>query len=288
MHAKTSEIKHCNNLGICIYNSRFVLILEVRVWVESRSVDRRSNEPRLFAPGGLLLGELGAGLGDGARRSWPAAPPGDLARPLLGSGDPPGVGLALPQAGGLAMMISCLAADGIGSMTIPRMAMAATALGAAALVGWAGAAPASVSAPRSPSPDLSHYLGQRLDWGACPADATDLTKAGAQCAQMTVPLDYSAPDGRSIKLAISRIKAKDRAHRRGILLTNPGGPGGPGLDYTALLRPAMRDAADRYDLIGFDPRFVGRSTPIYCGLFPASTADALPERGVRGVRAERA
>jgi pimeloyl-ACP methyl ester carboxylesterase len=85
---------------------------------------------------------------------------------------------------------------------------------------------------------------------------------------MTVPLDYSAPDGRSIKLAISRIKAVDGTHRRGILLTNPGGPGGPGLDYTAVLRPAMGDAADRYDLIGFDPRFVGRSTPIYCGLSP--------------------
>ncbi|KAB2340634.1 alpha/beta hydrolase [Actinomadura rudentiformis] len=163
-------------------------------------------------------------------------------------------------------------------MTIPRTATAVTTLAMSALVGWTGAAPAwgsaaasgsapvSDAAPRSSSPDLSRYLGQRLDWGPCPADATELTEAGAQCAQVTVPLDYSAPDGRSIKLAISRIKAKDGARRRGILLSNPGGPGGPGLSYTAQLRPAMKDAADGYDLIGFDPRFVGRSTPIYCGL----------------------
>ncbi|MFC5753740.1 alpha/beta hydrolase [Actinomadura rugatobispora] len=153
-------------------------------------------------------------------------------------------------------------------MIITRWAMAATALGAAALVGWAGAAPASVSAPRSPAPDLSLHLGQRPDWGACPADAADLVEAGAQCAEVTVPLDYSDPGGRSIKLAISRIRAGDPAHRRGILLANPGGPGGPGLEYAARLRPALKDAADRYDLIGFDPRFVGRSTPIHCGPSP--------------------
>ncbi|WP_067460112.1 alpha/beta hydrolase [Actinomadura macra] len=152
-------------------------------------------------------------------------------------------------------------------MTISRIATA-TALGVAGLVCWTGAAGASVPAPRSPSSGLSRYLGQHLDWGACPADAADLTKAGAQCAQVTAPLDYAAPDGPTITLAISRIEARDRAHRRGVLLANPGGPGGPGLEYAALMKPAMKDAADRYDLIGFDPRFVGRSTPIYCGASP--------------------
>ncbi|TDB75136.1 alpha/beta hydrolase, partial [Actinomadura sp. KC216] len=126
------------------------------------------------------------------------------------------------------------------------------------------------SPPRSPSasPGPARYLGQHLEWGACPAGATELVKAGAECAQMMAPLDYAAPGGPSIDLAISRIKAKDGAHRRGILLANPGGPGGPGLDYAAHLRSSMKDAADRYDLIGFDPRFVGRSTPIYCGVSP--------------------
>ncbi|HEX2316347.1 MAG TPA: hypothetical protein VHJ17_21575 [Thermomonospora sp.] len=169
-------------------------------------------------------------------------------------------------------------------MTIPRMAMVTTALGAAALVGWTGTA----SAARPPSSGLSPYLGQRLDWGACPAEATELTAAGAECAQVTVPLDHSAPGGRSIGLAISRIKARDRAHRRGILLTNPGGPGGPGPEHPALLRPAMKDAADRYDLIGFAPRFVGRSTPIHCGpslpVQPTHSRREASEASVRDAR----
>ncbi|TMR00634.1 alpha/beta hydrolase [Actinomadura soli] len=147
--------------------------------------------------------------------------------------------------------------------------MAAAAIATAGLVGWTGTASAAASPTRpSSSSGLARYLGQELRWGACPADATELIKAGAQCAQVTAPLDYAAPGGPSITLAISRIKAKDRAHRSGVLLTNPGGPGGPGLDYTAHLRSALKDAADRYDLIGFDPRFVGRSTPIYCGISP--------------------
>ncbi|WP_242883757.1 alpha/beta hydrolase [Actinomadura litoris] len=156
-------------------------------------------------------------------------------------------------------------------MTIPRIATAVTALGVAGLVGWTGPASASISASRPPAPGLGRYLGQHPDWGACPSDASELTKAGAECAKVRVPLDYAAPGGPSIEIAVSRIKAKDRAHRRGILLANPGGPGGAGLEYTALMRPAMKDAADRYDLIGFDPRFVGRSTPIYCGNGPKPT-----------------
>ncbi|WP_242902756.1 alpha/beta hydrolase [Actinomadura terrae] len=156
-------------------------------------------------------------------------------------------------------------------MTMPRIATAVAALGVAGLVGWTGTVSAAASAPasRPSSPGgLSRYLGQRLDWGACPSDAAELTKAGAECAKVRVPLDYAAPGGPSIEIAVSRVKAKDQAHRRGILLANPGGPGGPGLEYAALMRPAMKDAADRYDLIGFDPRFVGRSTPIYCGDSP--------------------
>ncbi|MFC4050196.1 alpha/beta hydrolase [Actinomadura syzygii] len=160
----------------------------------------------------------------------------------------------------------------IQRFAVPRAAVAVAALGLAGAVAWtgvwAGTASAAPSGGPGPGGGLAEFVGQRVDWGACPEDAADLKEAGAQCAELTVPLDYAAPDGATIKLAVSRIKATDKAHRRGILLTNPGGPGGPGLDYTASLRPVMKDAAGRYDLIGFDPRFIGRSTPIYCGLSP--------------------
>ncbi|WP_223778939.1 alpha/beta hydrolase [Streptomyces sp. 135] len=139
-----------------------------------------------------------------------------------------------------------------------RVASTITAgLGPAGLLagGVAAAAPPPKSTPR------------RLSWGACSAAQKELIAAGAQCAKVTVPLDYADPEGRTIRLAISRIKAKSPA-RRGILLSNPGGPGGTGLANTLALRPALKDVADRYDLIGFDPRFLGESTPLTCGPAP--------------------
>ncbi|MFF0727424.1 alpha/beta hydrolase [Streptomyces sp. NPDC004134] len=107
---------------------------------------------------------------------------------------------------------------------------------------------------------------QSIDWGPCSAQQhPGLVKAGAECGQLTVPLDYAAPHGRTIDIAVSRIRATaEPSQRRGILLANPGGPGGPGLDYPLALSPVLGDVAGRYDLIGFDPRFLGDSTPLGC------------------------
>ncbi|MFI2312045.1 hydrolase [Streptomyces sp. CB00072] len=145
-------------------------------------------------------------------------------------------------------------------------------LGLAGLL--AGAMPATAASP-SPVPARQH-----LDWGPCPDRYEDLNAAGAQCADVTVPLDHADPGGRTIRVAISRIKAADPSRRRGILLSNPGGPGGAGLDNTLRLRPALGDVADRYDLIGFDPRFLGDSTPVGC----APAAPAAPPGPVTSAR----
>ncbi|RBQ17535.1 alpha/beta hydrolase [Spongiactinospora rosea] len=129
------------------------------------------------------------------------------------------------------------------------------------LVLLAGAAPAGAASV--PGQDLpSAYGRQSARWGACPPAQKELRKAGARCAKIRVPLDYGDPGGPMIEIAISRVKAK--GPRRGILLANPGGPGGTGLAYALSLRPALKGVADRYDLIGFDPRFLGDSTPITC------------------------
>ncbi|TGB15837.1 alpha/beta hydrolase [Streptomyces sp. MZ04] len=120
-------------------------------------------------------------------------------------------------------------------------------------------------------PDPSEQPRPPVDWGRCSADQKALNEAGAQCAKVTVPLDHADPGGRTIQIAISRIKAKSPGERRGILLSNPGGPGGTGLANTLALRPALKDVADRYDLIGFDPRFLGESTPVTCGRSPRPT-----------------
>jgi pimeloyl-ACP methyl ester carboxylesterase len=115
----------------------------------------------------------------------------------------------------------------------------------------------------------------RITWRACQTSADDdlgreLDQAGAQCGNLTVPLDYARPNGRTITVAMSRLPATDRANRLGTLLLNTGGPGSSGLGDVLPVREWLRDAGTRYDLIGMDPRFVGRSTPLDCG-WPAGT-----------------
>ncbi|MEU3221240.1 alpha/beta hydrolase [Streptomyces sp. NPDC006971] len=169
-----------------------------------------------------------------------------------------------------------------------RVAAPATVgLGLACLL--TGGMPASATATSAPSPVVpasaepsARAVHQRLVWGPCSPRQTELRAAGARCTRVTVPLDHSDPGGPTIEIAVSRIGATGgRGERRGILLSNPGGPGGTGLADPLRLRPALGDTADRYDLIGFDPRFLGESTPITCG--PAAPA---PEPGPTTTRRE--
>lgn len=82
---------------------------------------------------------------------------------------------------------------------------------------------------------------------------------------LLVPLSYADPEGRSISLMIDRLPAGTPGPHP-ILLTNPAGPGGQGLPTPGQLRGELPAAVlNTYDIIGFDPRFIGRSTPITCG-----------------------
>ncbi|MBZ4321197.1 alpha/beta hydrolase [Streptomyces huiliensis] len=147
-----------------------------------------------------------------------------------------------------------------------------TALPAAAEADPGGTGPGpgpGAGAGTGTSAGLARYHHQRPDWRSCvqgPDDDTGRTleKAGARCATISVPLDYSDPGGRTLTLALSRIKATDTAHRAGALLVNSGGPGGPSLDLAVGVREAMKGVGARYDVIGMDPRFVGRSSPLDC------------------------
>ncbi|WP_245717466.1 alpha/beta fold hydrolase [Nocardia jejuensis] len=120
------------------------------------------------------------------------------------------------------------------------------------------------AADRAPAADLSRYYGQQLTWKTC-ADP-EIDKAGAQCADVTVPVNYADAQGATMTVAISRYPSPDPSKRRGIMLSNPGGPGGEGLDFPIAFGAAMTpEVRAQYDLIGMDPRGVGLSTPVRCG-----------------------
>ena len=119
-------------------------------------------------------------------------------------------------------------------------------------------AAAAASAPRGAS-------ASGVQWGKC----TDsyLQQVHASCTLLSVPLNYSDPAGPKIKIAVSRIKHTSSAKNyQGVILTNPGGPGGSGLNLNVFLIDALKAehlgaAAADYDWIGFDPRGVGSSVP---------------------------
>lgn len=86
---------------------------------------------------------------------------------------------------------------------------------------------------------------------------------GFECATLSVPLSYDDPTGTSIDIAVTRVGAA--GERFGSIVLNPGGPGGSGVDYAQAAAYVTSDALrEHYDIVGFDPRGVGRSTPVEC------------------------
>jgi pimeloyl-ACP methyl ester carboxylesterase len=101
----------------------------------------------------------------------------------------------------------------------------------------------------------------KLDWYDC--------YGRAQCATAKLPLDYDAPTGPKVEVALLRIKARKPAQRIGSLFLNPGGPGGSGTEI-AYFAPLFLDPAllDRFDIVGMDPRGTNFSDQVKC--FPGN------------------
>ena len=116
-----------------------------------------------------------------------------------------------------------------------------------------------------------------LDWGSCAAEGEGLE--AFQCATAVVPLDYDKPKGRQIILALARLPASDPGRKIGSLFLNPGGPGGSGVDFLFGAGPFLYsdEVRARFDLVGFDPRGIIRSTPLRCyETFDEALADLAP------------
>ena len=114
--------------------------------------------------------------------------------------------------------------------------------------------------PSGPSggddPALAVYYDQTPDWSRC--------QGGDQCTKIKVPLDYAHPAGKKISLALVRVPAT-AGHPIGSLVVNPGGPGASGIQYAELATSYFdSQVLKNFDIVGFDPRGVGASTPVEC------------------------
>ncbi len=121
------------------------------------------------------------------------------------------------------------------------------------------ACPAAQATPEGTS---TQTYGQPPVWGGCEQFVGDTSNIPtAQCGTVSVPIDYANPQGAQAQLAVIRIPASDE--RIGALMVNPGGPGASAVDTVAGMGAGLEgtDIRRRFDLVAFDPRGVGHSTP---------------------------
>lgn len=114
--------------------------------------------------------------------------------------------------------------------------------------------PAPATASGSPAPGLAQYYGQQLEWRRC--------DGSFECADLTVPIDYDRPNAGDTDIALLRVPGEKPL---GPLVVNPGGPGGSGVEWASYAEQILPGAVtDAYQVVGFDPRGVGRSTAVDC------------------------
>lgn len=162
-------------------------------------------------------------------------------------------------------------------MRIRPVCVAAAVAATTLVLGACSSAPEG-SESTEQSEAFSSFYTQTVNWGEC-TDKFDLSEATAErlrvlnaptetfeCAMIQAPFDWNnAENTKTIDLAVVHIPATGE-DTIGTLFGNPGGPGGSGLSYTygMVANEDFAPVLDRYDVIGFDPRGIGRSTPVEC------------------------
>ncbi len=150
--------------------------------------------------------------------------------------------------------------------TVRRAVVATTAIAVVSGLTMVGGATARASrgldaAPPATmstlTPSAVHHEVQapipKLHWKKCSSFAGRM-----QCAHAKVPRDYDHPFGTKTTLTLSRVRATNPSKRIGTLFVNPGGPGAPASEFPGLLAQVLgRHVAQRFDLVGIDPRGSG-------------------------------
>ena len=104
---------------------------------------------------------------------------------------------------------------------------------------------------------LQDFQSQKIKWRSC--------YDSMLCTHVLVPIDYTNIKLGTFKISVLKYEASNKEDRIGSMFVNPGGPGASGVDYAYqaeyILSPQVLAL---YDIVGFDPRGVGRSAPIRC------------------------
>lgn len=127
----------------------------------------------------------------------------------------------------------------------------------------------NAATPALPAPELSA-------WGPCPSDGPP--SEGLECATISVPFDYTRPDGETFTIPVSRIPSK--AEKPQLLIMNPGGPGISGVEDLRAGRDYYEKFSDVYTVVSFDPRGVGGSVPAVSCLDDAQKAAVFNQPSV--------
>lgn len=130
---------------------------------------------------------------------------------------------------------------------------------------------AGITAPQAAATgDIGQTAAPKLAWDSCLdvlGEKSDVVTSivtelfGSRCGRLSVPVDDADPAGAQVQLAVIKIPASGQ--RIGSLLVNPGGPGASAIDAAIGLGAALAGSpiTEHFDLVAFDPRGVGYSTP---------------------------
>jgi pimeloyl-ACP methyl ester carboxylesterase len=140
-------------------------------------------------------------------------------------------------------------------MTFRPLALAATL---ALIITACGNSSSSSDTTTNPPENTTTFVVNPIEWKACDGS----TSAKVECGNIEVPFDYSDPEQGSFVLNIRKHNAASPADRIGSMMVNPGGPGFGG---SSLADDAQyyfsQDLIDHFDIIAWDPRGTGETTP---------------------------
>ena len=144
-----------------------------------------------------------------------------------------------------------------------------------AVIVLAGCTAARPRADAAPAPTQAAFPAEALvprpctdtpNWDAVDVPPERRRRIDVRCSTLTVPLDHADRQRGTLEIAVVRVRARDQVDRIGSLILNPGGPGVSGLDrmpgWVAWLPDEL---LTRFDLVSFDPRGTGASSPLRCG-----------------------